>query len=117
MSEIIEGIDLQVEAKISEHSKFLNKNIEDLKKENELLKTENLTLQNKLKTAQNQRAAGERRSQLAVKMANYNEQYSRKNNIKILNIKEYTMKLKFPWLQMFAGRLVRNVLFTLTHVK
>ena len=69
-------------------SKSLNKNIEDLKKENELLRTENHTLQTKLKTVQNQIDAGEKRSQLAVKMAYYNEQYSRKNNIKILNIKE-----------------------------
>ena len=88
MNEINKGIDLQIEAKIKEHSKSLNKNIEDLRKENELLKTENNTLQTKLKTAQNQADASEKRSQLAVKMANYNEQYSRKNNIKILNMKE-----------------------------
>ena len=49
MNETNKGIDLQVETKIKEHSKSLNKNIEDLKKENELLRTENHTLQTKLK--------------------------------------------------------------------
>ena len=88
MNEINKGIDIQIEAKVREHSKLLNKNIEDMKKENELLKTENLNLQTKLKNAQNQVEASEKRSQVAVQMANYNEQYSRKNNIKILNMKE-----------------------------
>ena len=88
MTEIYKGIDLQIETKLREHSKTLNKTIADLKKENDLLKTENHTLHTKLKTAQNQVEATEKRSQLAVKMANYNEQYSRKNNIKIMNMEE-----------------------------
>ena len=88
MNEISKGIELQIETKIEEQSKSLNKTIQDLKKENSLLQTENTNLQSKLKTVQNQIDAVEKRSQDAVKMANYNEQYSRKNNIKILNITE-----------------------------
>ena len=88
MVELYKGLELHIETKLEEHSKSFNKTIEDLKKENELLKIENNSLQTKLKTAQNQVDATEKRSQLAVKMANYNEQYSRKNNIKILNMKE-----------------------------
>ena len=88
MNEISKGIELQIETKIEEQSKSLNKTIQDLKKESSLLQTENTNLQSKLKTVQNQIDAVEKRSQDAVKMANYNEQYSRKNNIKILNITE-----------------------------
>ena len=88
MNEINKGIDLQIETKIREHSNSLNKSIENLKKENELLRLENKTLQSKVKEAQTQSNTAEKLSKVAVKMANYNEQYSRKNNIKILNIKE-----------------------------
>ena len=56
MTEIYKGIDLQIETKLREHSKTLNKTIADLKKENDLLKTENHTLHTKLKTAQNREA-------------------------------------------------------------
>ena len=88
MNEINRGIELQIETKIKEQSKSLNTTIEDLKKENGLLQTENNKLQIKLITVQNQIEEAEKQSQVAIKMANYNEQYSRKNNLKILNIKE-----------------------------
>ena len=47
-----------------------------------------MTLQSKVKEAQNQSNTVEKLSKVAVKMVNYNEQYSWNNNIKILNIKE-----------------------------
>ena len=50
INEINKGIELQIETKIKEHSKSLNKTIKDLKKENGLLQTENNKLQRKLIT-------------------------------------------------------------------
>ena len=88
MCEINKNIEVTIDIKVQEKTKHLSSEIQ-------LLKDENKTLQAKIQKAQcssEQMEKTEKVAKLALQTANRNEQYSRKNNFKIMDIKESDME-------------------------
>ena len=88
MSEINENIDLMIDIKMEEKAKELKDKISELEEENDNLRSDVVNLKVELKTLKKQSEESDIRSKSALAKANYNEQYSRKNNVKIMNIQE-----------------------------
>ena len=88
MIEINKSIEMTIETKIKEKTTSLKKDVEQLNKEIESLRIENNQLKNDLSEAEKKNSEAEKIAKQALKTANQNEQYSRKNNVKILNIEE-----------------------------
>ena len=88
MTEINKSIDITIDIKIKEKTKQLSSEVKSLKDENKCL-------QAKLQKAQISSEAvekAEKMAKLALEKANHNEQYSRKNNFKIMDLKESGME-------------------------
>lgn len=83
MTEINESVELTVETKINEKTKQLREEVDMLRDENDQLKLKLIRLQKSSEAA-------EKVANLALQKSNYNEQYSRKNNIKIMDVEEET---------------------------
>ena len=81
MNEINTNIEMTVDIKVTEKTKQLKEEIDILREENGHLKSKLISMQKNSETLQ--KVANQ-----ALEKSNQNEQYSRKNNIKILNIKE-----------------------------
>ena len=81
MNEINKNIEVTIDIKVQERTKKWQEEIDLLREENDQL---NLKLLNTNKNS----LSFQRTANLALEKANYNEQYSRKNNIKIMNIRE-----------------------------
>ena len=88
ISEMNENMEMSIAMKVEEKTKELQNQIQTLENENEKLSREisNMTRQMKI-SGENMKEA-EKRSKLALIMTNYNEQYSRKHNIKIIGVGE-----------------------------
>ena len=90
MTEINKNMEVTIDIKIKEKTDTMAKEIEQLKKEIESVRTENNTLKKDLKEANKLNEETTKLAQQGLQKANQNEQYSRKNNVKILNIEEQT---------------------------
>lgn len=98
MVEINKNIEVTIELKVNEKTKKLS---DDVK----LLQDENNDLKEKLITLQDNHDVTKKTANLALKIANQNEQYSRKHNIKIMDITEEPLETETSLL-----RSVINVL-------
>ena len=88
VNELLANQDVTIAIKVKEETKLMNEKLADVKKENECLKKEIVTLKTHLKSNDAKIAEIDARSKLALSMSNYNEQYSRKNNVKVMDIAE-----------------------------
>ena len=88
ISDLNENLTLMIEIKTDEKIKPIQEKLQEVEDENKHLRHDILQLKNELKSLKTQNEETEKRSKLSLSKANYNEQYSRKNNLKILNIKE-----------------------------
>ena len=92
MHKIEQNMNKKIDQLVNEKYKEMQATIESLDFENKSLKDTLQKLENNnktnLKSLQEQIDKTDEISRMASKKANYNEQYSRKNNIKILNIPE-----------------------------
>ena len=88
MIEINKSIEMTLETKIKEKTTSLKKDVEQLNKEIESLRNENNQLKKDLSEAEKKNSETEKIAKQALQTAHQNEQYSRKNNVKILNIEE-----------------------------
>lgn len=81
-----------IENKVQEKTKHLNEKIDSISFENQQLtdqlKSTSTTLQKQINDLEEQIQHNEKRSKDALKNSNYNEQYSRKNNVKIMDVPE-----------------------------
>ena len=81
MTEINKNIEVTIDIKVQERTKKWQEEIDMLREENDQLKL-------KLININKNSLSFQKTANLALEKANYNEQYSRKNNIKIMNIRE-----------------------------
>lgn len=81
-------IELKVEEKVTEKMKNSEKEIEQLKQKNQQLEQVNKQLRDDLTKARETIINSDKISKMALEKANQNEQYSRKNNVKIMNIEQ-----------------------------
>ncbi|MES9881224.1 MAG: hypothetical protein ABW185_10125 [Sedimenticola sp.] len=88
ISELNENIELTIIMKVEEKTKDLQNKIQSLESENLCLKKDVTTLKNQLASETKRLTVCETRSMTALSKSNYNEQYSRKTNIKIMDIQE-----------------------------
>lgn len=88
MTEINNNMEMTIETKVKEKTKHLGDKAKQLSDDIEGLKKENTQLKTKLNNAEKKNKDTETAAKLALLKANQNEQYSRKNNVKIMNIKE-----------------------------
>ena len=88
MIEINKSIELTIETKIKEKTKSLKKDVDQLTKDVESLRNENNKLKKDLSQAEKKNSEIEKIAKQGQTTANQNEQYSRKTNVKILDIKK-----------------------------
>ena len=79
-------IDTKVQEKIKEKTTEINDRLDSLT-------YENVRLRERLETVEKELKANEALTQTAMRKDNYNEQYSRKNNIKIMGVPEKTIEI------------------------
>ena len=80
------NLEFTVNAKVDEKTKGMCKILENLEKENELLKKELVAQKLSIENLSSNMANDLSYSKRAEQKANYNEQYSRKNNIKFMDV-------------------------------
>ena len=90
MIEINENMEVTIDIKIKEKTETIKKEIEQLNKDIESIRSENIKLKNDLSEAKKNNEETAKIAKQGLQKANQNEQYSRKNNVKILNIEEQT---------------------------
>ena len=88
MTEINKNIEMTIDIKVKEKTDAMKNDIKDLNKELETLRNENNKLKKDLNDAQKQNETTDKLAKQGLQKANQNEQYSRKNNIKIRDIAE-----------------------------
>ena len=88
VTKLLDSFKKEINEKISEKSNKQTKAIENLIKENEELREQIAGQRKKMSEIQKQVADNEIISKEALQMSNYNQQYSRKFNIKIMNYPE-----------------------------
>ena len=81
MSEINKNIELTIDIKVKERTKKFREELDMLREENDHLKI-------KISDIQKYRDTVQKTANMALEKANQNEQYSRKNNLKIMDIQE-----------------------------
>ena len=80
------NLDFTVAAKVEEQTKGVIKRLETLEKENAQLKKELESQKTSTEKLKKDIETCDNRSKMADSKANYNEQYSRKNNIKFMDV-------------------------------
>ena len=90
MTEINKNMEVTIDIKIKEKTDSMKKEIEQLNKDIESIRSENIKLKKDLSETKKQNEETAEIAKLGLQKANQNEQYSRKNNVKILNIEEQT---------------------------
>ena len=88
MTEIYKSIEVTLEIKVKEKTDKMTKELEQLNKDIESLRSENNKLKSDLNEAKKQNEETAKIAKQGLQKANQNEQYSRKNNVKILDIAE-----------------------------
>lgn len=86
MTEINENLELTINMKVEEKTKTISEKMKTVQTENESMKKELLTMKAELTKVKNNCQHAETQSRNALSKANQNEQYSRKNNIKIMDV-------------------------------
>lgn len=87
MTEINENMEVTISMKVEEKTKEINNKMKNVQSENENLKKELVGLKSELTKIKDSCSTAETQSRQALKIGNHNEQYSRKNNIKIMDVK------------------------------
>ena len=90
MTEINKNMGVTIDIKIKEKTDTMKKEIEQLNKDIESIRSENIKLKKDLSEAKKLNEETTEIAKLGLQKANQNEQYSRKNNVQILNIEEQT---------------------------
>lgn len=88
ISDLNENIDMMVEIKVTEKTKEMKEKLTEVEDENKHLKNDIISMKSQLTNLKTKMVESEERSKMALSKANYNEQYSRKTNIKVMNITE-----------------------------
>ena len=88
MTEIYKTIEVTIDIKVKEKTETMKKQIEQLNKDIESVRNENNKLKTDLSEAKKQNEETAKIAKQGLQKANQNEQYSRKNNVKILDIAE-----------------------------
>ena len=88
MTEIYKTVEVTIDIKVKEKTETMKKQIEQLNKEIESVRNENNKLKTDLSEAKKQNEETAKIAKQGLQKANQNEQYSRKNNVKILDIAE-----------------------------
>lgn len=88
MSKMLVTLNKTVDKKVKEKTTDLEERIKSLEFENQNLKDRLTKTEKDLKTCEENTKACEKLAISSAQKSNYNEQYSRKNNIKIMNIEE-----------------------------
>lgn len=86
VADLNENMELTISIKVEEKTKNLMQKLEVVQKENEGLKKEIVALKREMKDQNKIIQNVDKRSKDAHSKANYNEQYSRKNNLKIMDM-------------------------------
>ena len=86
VSDLNENMELTISLKVEEKTKGIMQKLESVQKDNDGLKKEIVALKREWKDQQKKITEANTRSKEAHCKANYNEQYSRKNNVKIMDI-------------------------------
>ena len=81
-------MEFTINSKVEEKTKTMSKQLDKLEKENEQLRKDMISQKSMLADVKKNYTKCDERSKLAEQKANYNEQYSRKNNIKFMNVPE-----------------------------
>lgn len=88
MTEINKNMEVTIDIKVKEKTDAMNNDIKQLNKELESIRSENNKLKSDLSNAVKANETTEKLAKQGLQKANQNEQYSRKNNVKIRNIAE-----------------------------
>ena len=86
LTDMNENMDVTISMKVDEKTKEIKNKMKSVEKENECLKKELVTVKSELTKTKTACSAAESQSKQALKIGNHNEQYSRKNNIKIMDV-------------------------------
>lgn len=82
------NMEFTINSKVEEKTKTLSTQLDKLEKENEQLRKDMISQKSMLADVKKNYIKCDERSKSAEQKANYNEQYSRKNNIKFMNVPE-----------------------------
>ena len=88
ITELNENMEVTISIKVDEKTKPLQDKINTLESENKSLRDDMKTLKTTITKQGSKLAECEARSKDALSKSNYNEQYSRKNNVKIMDLAE-----------------------------
>ena len=88
IAEMNENMEVTIALKVDEKTKVLQQKVSSLESENKSLKNDLILLKTNIKTQDAKIAECDKRSKEVLSNSNFNEQYSRKNNVKIMDIKE-----------------------------
>ena len=88
MADINENMELTISLKVEEKTKAVSEKMKTVQSENENLKKDLLTMKSEITKMKNSCLNAEKQSREALVQSNHNEQYSRKNNIKIMDVKQ-----------------------------
>ena len=86
ISDLQENMELTISLKVEEKTKVMAQKLDSVQKDNDGLKSEIVALKREQKEQNKKIEAADKRSKEAHCKANYNEQYSRKNNVKIMDM-------------------------------
>ena len=84
VNDLTENMDVTISMKVEDKTKELKDRMSQMEKENTQLSNQLKELKNEMKDLKD----ADIRSKAALSRANFNEQYSRKNNVKIMNLEE-----------------------------
>ena len=86
MTEINENMEVTINMKVEKKTKEINNKMKTVQKENDSLKNELVTIKTELTKIKNSCSTAETQSRQALTIGNHNDKYSRKNNIKIMDV-------------------------------
>ena len=86
ISDLNENMEMTISTKVEEKTKEISHKLTSVEKENEGLKKDLVSLKNQLNAQSKKIEESNKISKDALCKGNYNEQYSRKNNIKIMDV-------------------------------
>ena len=86
ISDIYENMELTISLKVEEKTKEISQKLTNVQSENEALRKDIITLKSQMKAQSKKIEDSENTAKDSLRKANYNEQYSRKNNIKVMDM-------------------------------
>lgn len=88
VKDLTDNMDMTISLKVEEKTKEISQKLSESEKDNEGLRKEVMTLKTQIKNQSEKIEDIDTRSKAALCKSNYNEQYSRKNNVKIMDVAE-----------------------------